>query len=69
MHRSKSATRIAARLIGELAKVEEIVPNLDVGLGEYMKRGDVSAAIDEAIVEGAAGVMLKPTLNIDTMVD
>ncbi|KAH8777150.1 hypothetical protein F5882DRAFT_464066 [Hyaloscypha sp. PMI_1271] len=32
--RSKSATRIAARLIGELAKVEEIVPNLDVGLGE-----------------------------------
>jgi succinyl-diaminopimelate desuccinylase len=56
-------------LISELAKVEEIVPNLDVGLGEYMKRGDVSAAIDEAIGEGAAGIVLKPTLNIDTMVD
>jgi len=56
-------------LIGELAKVEEMVPSLDVGLGEYMKRGDVRAAIDEAIGEGAAGIVLKPTLNIGTMVD
>jgi succinyl-diaminopimelate desuccinylase len=35
-HRSKSATRIAAALIGELAAVEEIVPKLDKGLEEYM---------------------------------
>jgi succinyl-diaminopimelate desuccinylase len=49
VHRSKSATRIAARLIGELAKVEELVPDLDIGLGEYMKREDVRAVIDEAM--------------------
>ncbi|PMD50034.1 putative peptidase [Hyaloscypha bicolor E] len=67
VRRSKSATRIAARLIGELAKVEELVPDLDIGLGEYMKREDVRAAIDEAMGKGAAGIVLKPTLNIGTI--
>ncbi len=29
LHRSKSATRIAAQLICELAKIEEIIPDID----------------------------------------
>lgn len=46
-HLSKSATRIAARLIGDLAVVEEIVPDLDPKLREYLERPDVRNAIDE----------------------
>ncbi|KAE9379768.1 putative peptidase [Stipitochalara longipes BDJ] len=67
LHRSKSATRIAAALIGELAKIEEIVPNLDPGLEEYMKKEDVRDAIDEAMGKGAADIVLTPTLNIGTI--
>jgi succinyl-diaminopimelate desuccinylase len=67
LHRSKSAVRIAAALIVELAKVEDIVPNLDPELEEYMKREDVRDAIDEAMGKGAADIVLKPTLNIGTI--
>jgi hypothetical protein len=49
LHRSKSATRIAAKLICELAKIEEISPDLDSELEEYMKRSDVRNAIDQAM--------------------
>lgn len=64
LHRSKSATRIAAALIVELAAVEEIIPKLDPELEEYMKRTDVRAAVDQAMGKGAADIMLKATLNI-----
>lgn len=64
LHRSKSATRIAAALIGELAAVEEIIPSLDPELEEYMKRADVRDAIDQAMGKGAADYVLKATLNI-----
>jgi succinyl-diaminopimelate desuccinylase len=67
VHRSKSATRIAARLIGELAIIEEIVPDLDPGLVEYLRRGDVRSAIDGAMGDGAADIVLKATLNIGTI--
>jgi len=66
-HRSQSATRIAAALIGDLAKIEDIVPNLDPKLVDYMKREDVRAAIEEAMGKGAADIILKPTLNIGTI--
>jgi succinyl-diaminopimelate desuccinylase len=67
LHRTKSATRIAAQLIGELAAIEEIVPNLDVELDEYLKRPDVRDAIDAAMGKGAADIVLKATLNIGTI--
>jgi acetylornithine deacetylase/succinyl-diaminopimelate desuccinylase-like protein len=64
LHRSKSATRIAAALIGELAAVEEIVPKLDPELEEYMRRADIRDAVDQAMGKGAADIMFKATLNI-----
>lgn len=67
LHRSKSATRIAAALIGDLAAVESIVPKLDQGLEEYMKRQDVRDAVDVAMGKGATDIMLKATLNIGTL--
>jgi acetylornithine deacetylase/succinyl-diaminopimelate desuccinylase-like protein len=66
LHLSKSATRIAA-LISELAIVEEIVPLINQGLDEYLKRGEVRGAVDEAMGEGAADIMLKATLNVGTI--
>jgi succinyl-diaminopimelate desuccinylase len=67
LHRSKSAIRIASALIGDLAAVESIVPKLDTGLEEYMKRQDVRDAVDQAMGKGAADIMLKATLNIGTI--
>lgn len=67
LHRSESATRIAAKLIGELAAVEDIKPALDPELKEYMKRPEVREAIDAAMGKGAADITLKPTLNIGTI--
>ena len=65
LHRSKSATRIAARLIGELGeKVEAMKPKLDEKLKEYMKRRDVREAVDAAMGKGAADIMLKATVNV-----
>ncbi|CZR68465.1 related to diaminopropionate ammonia-lyase [Phialocephala subalpina] len=67
LHRTKSATRIAAALINELSVIEKIVPNLDPALKEYMKRSDVRDAIDVAMGAGAADIVLVPTLNIGTI--
>lgn len=67
LHRSKSATRIAARLINELGVIEDIVPDLEPGLKEYMKRADVRDSIDVAMGVGAADIMLVPTLNVGTI--
>jgi succinyl-diaminopimelate desuccinylase len=67
LHRSKSATRIAAQLIWELAAVESIVPKLDQALEEYMKGQDVRDAVDAAMGKRAADIMLKATLNVGTI--
>ncbi|CAN8102580.1 unnamed protein product [Discula destructiva] len=66
-HLSKSATRIAAGLIGELAVVEDIVPDLDPKLKEYLGREEVRKAIDESMGAGAADIATKCTLNIGTI--
>lgn len=66
-HRSKSATRIAARLIGDLAVVEDIDPDLDPELRAYLERADVRRAIDDAMGSGAADIATKCTLNIGTI--
>lgn len=66
-HLGKSATRIAAQLISDLAAVEAIVPELDPGLKEYLEREDVREAIDKCMGKGAADIAMKCTLNIGTL--
>lgn len=66
-HLSKSATRIAARLINDLAVVEDIVPDVDPRLKDYLQREDVRQAIDECMGAGAADIAMKCTLNIGTV--
>lgn len=66
-HLSKSATRIAAQLICDLAVVEAIVPDLDPALKEYLERKDVREAIDQCMGKGAADIATKCTLNIGTL--
>lgn len=66
-HLSKSATRIAAKIINDLAVVEDIVPDVDPGLEEYLRRDDVRQAIDECMGAGAADIAMKCTLNIGTV--
>lgn len=63
-HLQKSATRIAAQLISDLAVVEAIVPELDPDLKAYLEREDVRDAIDKAMGDGAADIAMKCTLNI-----
>lgn len=67
LHRSVGANRIAARLINELLAVEDIVPKLPPGLEEYMARPEVKRAVDEAMGDGAADIISKPTVNIGTI--
>lgn len=66
-HLSKSATRVAAQLISDLAAVEEIVPDLEPELKEYLERGHVRKAIDRCMGKGAADIAMKCTLNIGTL--
>lgn len=66
-HLQKSATRIAAQLITDLAVVEAIVPELEPGLKAYLERQDVRNAIDKAMGKGAADIAMKCTLNIGTV--
>lgn len=46
-HLSRSATRVAAALIVDLAVVEDIVPDVDPALRKYLEREDVRRAIDD----------------------
>jgi succinyl-diaminopimelate desuccinylase len=67
LHRTDSASRLAAALITRLAAVEDIVPDLPRDLVAYLARPDVRDAIDVAMGEGAANIVAKPTLNIGTI--
>jgi succinyl-diaminopimelate desuccinylase len=67
LHRTKSATRIAASLINALAAIEDIVPEVQPDLIHYLEQHEVHDAIDEAMGIGAADIMLKATLNIGTI--
>lgn len=66
-HLSKSATRIAARLINDLAVVEDIVPDVDPALRAHLARADVREALDVSMGAGAADIAMKCTLNIGTL--
>ncbi|MBV9784797.1 MAG: M20/M25/M40 family metallo-hydrolase [Acidisphaera sp.] len=64
-HLSESATKIAARLVGELEAVAgaEVAPPDRVG--EALREG--AAAMDRAMGEGAAAIAQRVTLNIGTI--
>jgi succinyl-diaminopimelate desuccinylase len=67
LHKSESATRIAASLINRLGQIETIVPNLEPSLRAYLTLPEVRAAADGAMGAGAADIMTHPTLNIGTV--
>lgn len=67
LHKSESATRVAAGLIGRLAQIEAIVPDLSPSLRAYLALPEVRAAADRAMGAGAADIMASPTLNIGTV--
>lgn len=67
VHRTESASRVAAALIMRLAAVERIVPDLPPDLVVYLARADVRDAINAAVGAGAADIIARPTLNIGTV--
>jgi acetylornithine deacetylase/succinyl-diaminopimelate desuccinylase-like protein len=67
LHKSESATRVAASLIARLAQIEAIVPDLSPSLRAYLAQPEVRAAADRAMGAGAAAIMASPTLNIGTV--
>ncbi|CAE6866723.1 Succinyl-diaminopimelate desuccinylase [Paraburkholderia aspalathi] len=67
LHKSESATRVAASLIARLAQIEAIVPDLSPSLRAYLALPEVRAAADRAMGAGAADIMASPTLNIGTV--
>ncbi|KAH0533530.1 hypothetical protein FGG08_007690, partial [Glutinoglossum americanum] len=64
VHRTESASRLAAALIARLAVVETMTPNLPPDLAAHMARADVRSALDAAMGQGAADIATRPTLNI-----
>ncbi|MBW7973778.1 M20/M25/M40 family metallo-hydrolase [Bradyrhizobium sp. BR 10289] len=67
LHKSESATRIAASLITRLGQIEAIVPDLSPSLRNYLALPEVRAAADGAMGAGAADVLTRLTLNIGTV--
>lgn len=64
VHRTDSASRLAAALIARLAVVETMAPDLPPDLAAHMARADVRSALDAAMGSGAADIATRPTLNI-----
>lgn len=66
-HTSLSATKIAARLIGDLVTIEDLQPDEPSAVHETMDRPAVQAAIDQALGAGAAQVARRVSVNIGTI--
>ena len=64
VHRSESATIIAAMLIMRLSEVEGLRPALPENLAAYLRRSDVRERIDQVMGPGTCEIITKPTLNI-----
>ena len=63
-HLSKSATKIAARLIQDLDRLEQLAPQIPDWLRDTLRRPDVRAAMDAGLGRGAADVAERLTVNI-----
>ncbi|KAK5319036.1 hypothetical protein LTR93_007730 [Exophiala xenobiotica] len=67
-HLSEGANRVAARLVNRLVRIEEEVkPELDERLVEYLSRPEVRAVVDEVMGSGASENVLRPTVNVGVM--
>ncbi len=64
-HASPSATRIAAKLIGDLEALEDLVFDLPDNL--MRAQSESTAAADRAMGSGAGAILPKATLNIGTI--
>ncbi len=63
-HLSKSATRIAARLMLDLEALEEIPVEMPESVARVLSAPEVEAAIERALGKGAPAVLRRVTLNI-----
>jgi succinyl-diaminopimelate desuccinylase len=63
VHLSKSATRIAARLMLDLERLEEIVPEPPENVARLLSTPEAVAAIERALGSGAAEVVQRVTVN------
>ena len=63
-HMSKSATKIAARLIQDLDRLEQPTPHIPTRLRETLNRPEVRAAMEAGLGRGAAEVAQRLTVNI-----
>jgi succinyl-diaminopimelate desuccinylase len=66
LHLSEGANRIGTRLVAELLKIEDLRPDIPASLVEYLERPDVKATANAIMGEGAAQMLLRPTVNIGT---
>lgn len=65
---SKGAIRTAAAFIGEVIDAVEGLPvSLPDEMAEHLRRPDVIKAIDEAMGEGTAAIIARPTVNVGTI--
>jgi succinyl-diaminopimelate desuccinylase len=66
-HLSASATKIAARLIGDLEQLESILSQAPEEVDRALNLPEISAAIDRGLGPGAADVARRLTVNIGTI--
>jgi succinyl-diaminopimelate desuccinylase len=66
-HLSKSATKIAARLVGELEALETLQPRIPEAVARAMATPAVRAAIERGLGAGATDVVPRLTVNIGVL--
>lgn len=63
-HKSESATRLAAKIITELDRIEELAPDTPPEVASILAEPQVVAAIEAGLGEGASGIIQKATVNV-----
>jgi succinyl-diaminopimelate desuccinylase len=64
VHKSASATKIAARLIQDLEKLTELEPQVPDGVKRVLALPEVQAATERGLGRGAVNFMSKVTVNV-----
>ena len=66
-HKSESATRLAAKLIGELDRIEALVPETPPEVAAILAEPQVVAAIEKGLGQGASGIVQQATVNVGVL--
>lgn len=66
-HKSESATKLAAKLIGELDRIEALEPATPPEVAAILAEPEVAAAIDTGLGAGASAIVGKATLNVGVL--